>query len=231
MDITPQVFAIASISGLIPAVFWLWFWLREDRSRPEPILLVIITFIAGMAVVPLALPLQKLAIDVYTGSNLVFIWVVIEEVLKYALAVGVILWNRAVDEPIDMIIYMIAVALGFSALENILFLVAPLTAGDYLNSAVTGAFRFLGASLLHVLASGTVGVFLAFAFYKSKLTQIGYGMIGLCVAIVLHTLFNFFIIDGSGETILGVFLFVWIGVIILFLLFEKIKHIERHHAL
>jgi RsiW-degrading membrane proteinase PrsW (M82 family) len=227
MDISPQLFAIAFVSGLIPALFWLWFWLREDKKNPEPLLLIAITFIAGMAVVPLALPLQKLAIDIYTDVNLIWSWVIIEEVLKYAVAVAIILWNREVDEPIDMVIYMIAIALGFAALENALFVLTPLTIGDFVNSTLTGAFRFLGATLLHVLASGTVGVFLAFAFYKSKIQKILYGMLGLCLAIVLHGLFNFFIMDASGETILSIFLFVWMGIIMLFLLFEKIKRLEN----
>lgn len=216
-------FAIAFVSGLIPALFWLWFWLREDRFRPEPLLLIAITFIAGMAVVPLALPLQKVAIDIYAGADLIYTWVIIEEVLKYAVALGIILWNSAVDEPIDMVIYMITIALGFAALENALFLLTPLSTGDYLTSALTGGFRFLGATLLHVLASGTVGIFLALSFYQSNSMRLFYGMMGLCLAIVLHALFNFFIMEGSGETILAVFLFVWIGIIIMFLLFEKIK--------
>jgi protease PrsW len=219
-------FAIAIVSGLIPALFWLWFWLREDKKHPEPYLLIAITFIAGMAVVPLALPLQRLAIDLYAGDNLIYVWVVIEEVLKYGVALAIIFWNRAVDEPIDMVIYMVTIALGFAALENALFVLNPIIIGDYLNSTLTGSFRFLGATLLHVLASGTVGVFMAFAFYKSTGVKLLYGTLGLCLAIVLHALFNFFIMDASGETILGVFLFVWIGIIILFLLFEKIKHIE-----
>jgi protease PrsW len=219
-------FAIAIVSGLIPALFWLWFWLREDKKHPEPYLLIAITFIAGMAVVPLALPLQRLAIDLYAGDNLIYVWVVIEEVRKYGVALAIIFWNRAVDEPIDMVIYMVTIALGFAALENALFVLNPIIIGDYLNSTLTGSFRFLGATLLHVLASGTVGVFMAFAFYKSTGVKLLYGTLGLCLAIVLHALFNFFIMDASGETILGVFLFVWIGIIILFLLFEKIKHIE-----
>jgi len=223
---SPTIFSIAFVSGLVPALFWLWFWLREDRKNPEPYLLIAVTFIAGMAVVPLALPLQKLAIETYSGDNLIWSWVIIEEVLKYAVAVAVILWNKAVDEPIDMIIYMITIALGFSALENILYLLIPLIEGDFLNSTLTGSFRFLGATLLHVLASGTVGVFLAFSFYKSNIMKICYGMIGLCMAIILHALFNFFIMDASGETILAVFLFVWIGIIMLFLVFEKVKHLE-----
>jgi protease PrsW len=221
------LFAIAFLCGLIPALFWLWFWLREDKAKPEPLLLIAITFIAGMAVVPLALPLQKYAIDLYHGTNLILIWVIIEELLKYAVALVIILWNKAVDEPIDMVIYMVTLALGFAALENALFVLNPIVAGDYLNSTLTGSFRFLGATLLHVLASGTVGVFLAFTFYKSTLIKLASGMLGLCLAIVLHALFNFFIMDASGETILGVFLFVWFGIIILFLLFEKIKQNER----
>jgi len=232
----PTYFAIAFLAGLIPALFWLWFWLREDVRKPEPFFLIAITFIAGMAVVPMALPLQKLALDLYEGMNitlgengLMLVWVIIEELLKYAVALIVIFWNREVDEPIDMVIYMIVIALGFAALENALFIFNPLVAGDLLNSALTGSFRFLGATLLHVLASGTIGVILALAYYQSKFTQLLAGTVGLFIAIVLHALFNFFIMGASEETILGVFLFVWMGVIILFLLFEKVKMIERTH--
>jgi RsiW-degrading membrane proteinase PrsW (M82 family) len=225
-------FAIAFLGGLIPALFWLWFWLREDKERPEPYILITLSFISGMLIVPLALPLQKLAMSYYHGDNLIFIWVIIEETLKYAVALAVILWHDAVDEPIDVIIYMITIALGFAALENALFIFNPIVAGDFINSILTGNFRFLGATLLHVLASGTVGTFLAFAFYKSNTLKLAFGTLGLFIAIVLHALFNFFIMDASGETILGVFLFVWMGIIVLFLIFEKVKLLEsRHNAM
>jgi RsiW-degrading membrane proteinase PrsW (M82 family) len=225
------IFAIAFVAGLIPAIFWVWFWLREDSLKPEPYFLIAITFIAGMAVVPLALPLQRFALEIYPDSNVMFTWVIIEELLKYAVALAIVFWNREVDEPIDMVIYLIVIALGFAALENALFVFNPLMIGDYFNSALTGGFRFLGATLLHVLASGTIGMFLAFTYYKSKMVQMVAGTIGLFVAIVLHALFNFFIMGASGTTILGVFLFVWIGIIILFLLFERVKMLERNHNL
>lgn len=225
------VFAVAFVAGLIPAIFWVWFWLREDSYKPEPYFLIAITFIAGMAVVPIALPLQRLAIDLYPETSVMLIWVVIEELCKYAVALAIVFWNREVDEPIDMVIYLIVIALGFAALENALFVFNPLMGGDYFNSALTGGFRFLGATLLHVLASGTIGMFLAFTYYKPKATQMLAGTLGLFMAIVLHGLFNFFIMGASGTTILGVFLFVWIGIIILFLLFERIKMLERTHNL
>jgi RsiW-degrading membrane proteinase PrsW (M82 family) len=224
-------FAIAFLAGLIPSLFWVWFWLRQDSNKPEPYFLLAISFIAGMAVVPMALPLQKIALEIYTDSTLIIVWVIIEELLKYAVALALVFWNREVDEPIDMVIYMIVIALGFAALENALFIFNPLILGDYLNSALTGSFRFLGATLLHVLASGTVGVFLALAYYRSKIVQVLAGTFGLFIAIVLHALFNFSIMGASGETFLIVFLFVWMGIIILFLLFEQIKIMERKHNL
>lgn len=222
-------FLIAMAGGMLPALFWLWFWLREDKKKPEPTGLIIRTFIAGMAVVPLVLPLQKLALTLFSGASLIAVWVIVEELLKYAIALMVVLWRRAVDEPIDYIIYMITIALGFSALENALFIWNPLVSGDLSGSIITGNFRFLGATLLHIIASGTIGVFLALSFYKSDTVKLIMGTLGLCIAIVLHTLFNIFIMDADGEAILTIFLIVWLGVILMFLLFEKVKLLEKAH--
>lgn len=222
-------FVIAFLTGLIPALFWLWFWLREDKARPEPRVLIFSAFVAGMLIVPVVLPLQKFAMERFSGENLIFVWVIIEEVLKYSAALMVVLWNKAVDEPIDTIIYMITIALGFSALENALFVFNPLQDGDTMNSFLTGVFRFVGATLLHVLASATVGAAMAFAYYKRNSVRIVAATIGLFIAILLHALFNFFIMDANGETVLGVFMFVWMGVVLLFLIFEKVKLIERLH--
>lgn len=222
-------FAIAFVAGLIPTLFWLWFWLREDREQPEPWGLIILAFLSGMAVVPVALPLQQVALDLYSGNTLVLVWVVIEEVLKYAIALAVILWHKAVNEPIDLIIYMIVIALGFSALENALFVFNPLTAGEFQEMLLTSKFRFLGATLLHILASASIGVCLALAFYRSTAVKLAAGSVGTVIAIVLHALFNLFVMDANGESILAVFLFVWFGIIVLFLLFERVKILEAKH--
>lgn len=218
---------MALTGGLVPALFWLWFWLREDRAHPEPKRLIIASFVSGMLVVSLVLPLQQFAVERFSGHDLMLVWVIIEEVLKYSAALIVVLWTKAVDEPIDAIIYMITIALGFSALENALFIFNPLAEGHVVESVLTGQFRFVGATLLHVLASGTVGVAMAFSFYKGRRARILYGTLGLCIAIVLHALFNFSIMNAHGETLLSVFMFVWIGIIALFLIFEKVKRIQR----
>ncbi len=223
---TSSIF-LALAGGLVPAIFWLWFWLREDRCHPEPKRLIFTSFLAGMSVVFFVLPLQQFAMERFTGNDLMIVWVIIEEVLKYSAALIVVLWNKAVDEPMDAIIYMITIALGFSSLENALFIFTPLTAGNIAESVITGNFRFLGATLLHILASGTVGVAMAFSFYKKARARITAATVGLCIAIVLHALFNFSIMSARGEAVLGVFMFVWLGVIVFFLILEKVKRIRR----
>lgn len=223
-------FLIAIIAALVPVLFWLWFWLREDKEQPEPYLLIAVAFISGMMVVLLALNLQNYVNSEFSfdEASLMWIYITIEESLKYLVALVAVLWTRAVDEPIDLVMYMIFVALGFAALENALFIYNSLLNFTYQDAFFTGSFRFLGATLLHVLASASVGVCMAFAFYKSNSIRLLYGTIGLCIAILLHAWFNFSIINSVSDNILLVFMFVWFGIITLFVLFEKIKTLAKN---
>ena len=135
----------AFLGGLLPSLIWLYFLLKEDARHPEPKRLIAFAFVMGMAAVPLALPLEQLAKDTLVGSLTTLVaWALIEEVLKYIMAAAFILWRCAVDETPDYIIYMLTVALGFASAENMLFLVAPLSQGQFAMSIFTGDLRFLG---------------------------------------------------------------------------------------
>ena len=227
----PVVFTISLITiGILPSLFWLWFWLREDKAKPEPIYLIASAFIAGAAVIPLVLALESVANFLFTDHYLILSWAVIEETLKYAAVLIVLICHKEIDEPIDCIIYLITIALGFATLENVLFIWHPLQAGELMGTILTGKFRFLGATLLHILASGTIGVFLALAFYKSVMVKLLFGLLGLFIAIVLHTLFNLLIIDADNSIVLAAFLLVWIGAIILFLTLELIKLKQKNNC-
>ena len=85
--------------------------------------------------------------------------------------------------------------------------------------------RFLGATLLHVAGSGTLGLFMAFGFYLNKESRKMYLFTGLIVAIILHTIFNYLIIK-SGSDLFLVFGGVWLAVIGLILIIEKVKTIK-----
>lgn len=215
------------LTGLVPALLWLWFWLREDRRQPEPTGLIALSFIAGAIAVPLVIPFQQTAGLVFSGTALIIAWSLVEEVFKVGAAYFAALRTRAMNEPIDAVIYMITAALGFAALENALYVLAPISNGFVVETILTGNFRFIGATLLHTLASATVGIAIALSFYRAAFVQWVYFTAGLILAIVLHALFNFFILRSNGETLLGIFLFVWIGIIIVILLIERIKRIRR----
>jgi protease PrsW len=223
---TPLILFLAVVGGFLPALVWLWLFLKEDELHPEPKLVLLLAFIGGMISVFVALALEQMVQPYLNGFLLLLVWAGIEEVVKFGAAAALVLWRPFYDEPIDAVIYLITVALGFSALETSMFLIKPLFEGSITTMLLTSNLRFLGAALLHVVSSAAIGFALAFAFYStSRLTKILCASLGLLVATALHTAFNFFIIEASGTVVIFVFFFVWIGIIVTFLLFEKVKRI------
>lgn len=211
------------LGGIIPAVFWLWFWLREDRLHPEPRRLIFNSFIIGIIIVFLVLPIEKYVEKITAGIFMLIIWAFTEEIIKFLGAWFTGIRKKECDEPIDPMIYLITVALGFVAMENTLFLISSFSDGNFFAPILTGNLRFIGASLLHILASGVIGFFLAIGFYRKKIWKWILGIIGILSATLLHTLFNFFIMESDGEKTFIVFCFVWILIVLLLIGFEKVK--------
>ncbi len=219
-------------AGILPSIIWLWFWLQEDKLHPEPKRIIIRSFIAGMIAVVIALPFEHF-ISVHFEETAIIaflLFAVVEELLKYWAASWSALKTKHDDEPIDCVIYLITSALGFAALENIFFLIQPFLSNDDLRGIITGNLRFVGANLLHVISSAIIGVFIAFAFYKNKWQKRLFLLCGIALAIILHALFNFSIINDSGHSLIIIFGLVWLSIIILILVFEKIKGIKKTNS-
>ena len=220
----PYVLFLAFLGGVIPSVLWLIFWLREDKDNPEPVKLLILTFIAGMLAVILVLPIEKYISGLpYKGTVLTFLWAGSEEILKYFAFASIMSGSPFLDKPVRFPIYFMTAALGFAALENTFYLIHPLTTSNLTLSLLTGNLRFLGSTLLHSITSGIVGISIGLAFFKDSTTRTLYGICGLITAITLHGTFNFFIMEKSGENFLQVFGFLWVVTIIIMLLFEKLR--------
>ncbi|HEY1037422.1 MAG TPA: PrsW family glutamic-type intramembrane protease [Candidatus Paceibacterota bacterium] len=235
-----EVFVISFIGGLLPALVWLWFWMHESHDHKEPRSVLWLTFLFGMAGVFLVFPLQALMGYMLgeplnsTSKTQTFIWAGLEELIKYlcALAIALRIRKGVFDEPIDAFVYLMTAALGFSALENMLYLIDPLLKGETLISLMTGNLRFMGANLLHVASSGVLSLFIGMAYYKPSYIRKFWTLIGLLVATVLHALFNLLIIwisEAGAEKgmIFVAFSYVWITLIILILALEKVKTIKE----
>ena len=227
--LNPDTVIYALLGGILPALVWLAFWLHEDYKHPEPRGLILKTFLYGMVAVALVLPCQKVVDSFLPGTTTtaILLWVILEEVFKFSAAYLGGLKSVEDNEPIDPIIYMITAALGFVALENTLFIFGPLIGKDIVGSVITGNLRFIGASLLHVVSSGMVGVAFALSFYKPMAIRRMFVTLALVSAIAFHTGFNLSIIYWGDIGVMFAFTLVWIGVISLLALFEKVKTIAR----
>jgi len=202
--------AIAALVGIntgylalafLPPIIWLLFYLRED-AHPEPKLLLLLSFVGGMisAIVAVAAEIlfvgKEAMIALQAGNDrtalVVFLAIaLIEEYAKYAAIKFLVMRRKEFDEPVDAMIYMMTAALGFAALENVLF-TFPLFRENLFLGLEVATNRFLGANLLHALSSGIVGFFLARAFFSPHRHY--FVGIGIIVATVLHALFNYLIL-------------------------------------
>jgi len=217
----------AFLGGVLPALIWLWFWLKEDNQKPEPKGLIATIFIIGMIAVIFVIPIQKFIQSSIISYNWQTIaWASAEELIKYLGVVILLYKTNRIDEPIDWPIFLITAALGFAALENTLFLIKPLSLNQTTVGLLTGQLRFLGSTLLHTVSSGLIGVALGLSFFMSKYIKKMYLLIGIILAIALHSTFNFFIIGDNGNNLLRVLGFLWVVTIIIILLFEKLRRMS-----
>jgi RsiW-degrading membrane proteinase PrsW (M82 family) len=228
---TGSQFLAALLVGLIPSLLWLFFWLREDSTHSEPRWLLAGCFLAGMIMTLVSIPIEQwLAGIAHTETAKYTFWAATEEILKFA-AVGVVaLRSRWNDEPIDAIIYCIAVALGFAALENTLFVMNPLTHGDLAASIIHGNLRSIGATLVHVVASAAVGFSLGFNFYHGRVAKFFSWIIALAGAILVHASFNISIVHAAATDALKSFGWIWGAVVIMIILFEEVKAVAPRPA-
>lgn len=236
MQITLSIL-ISLILGVAPAILWLKFWLKEDEKHPEPNRFIIRTFLLGIFVVPFAIIIQFIIHFFLLGSAdlsksvslfnplailVVILLPLIEEIVKFFAAYFGGISKKANNEPIDATMYMITAALGFSAFENVLFGLTPLINGQFIDFILNNNLRIIGAMLLHVASSGIVGIFISLSYKKSKKIQIKNVVWGLICATLLHSLFNFLIIMSKNFSVYS-FVLVWIVLVCLILLLEKVR--------
>lgn len=218
----PVLYAI--LTGVVPTLVWLIFWLYRDRSKPEPFWFLFFCFILGALTVLFSALFQKFTKGILGSDMEVFLWAGIEELLKFSVFYVVVSKSRFNDETIDPAIYLITIALGFAALENTLYVLRLFDTFQVTAGFLTGGLRFLGSTLLHVIASGFIGISIALA---PRYTTFFFTLFGIAGAIFLHGTFNLFIMSNNGASFLQVYGFLWVAGIISLLTLEKLRRIPK----
>jgi RsiW-degrading membrane proteinase PrsW (M82 family) len=200
----------------------------EEKGDREPVRLVLVVFIVGMLSVFIAIPLEHL-VQPYLADNtraLMISWASIEEVVKYVAVAIIIKNNFYVNDPIDFPMYLIAGALGFAGLENILFLMNPDIVNNVGSQFLTGNLRYLGSTLLHAVSTAFVGIGIGLSFFQGWKNLFIYLLGGLFAAVTLHSMFNLFIMNATNQQFFKIFGLLWVVTIISILLLEKLRRLK-----
>jgi protease PrsW len=226
------------VLGILPGFAWLVFYVKEEETHREPKWLILFIFAAGMVFGFVAIVLEnilnaaamRMGIGALSLVGLV-VFALVEEAAKLGATYSAIGKSKIARNPVDIMIYLIVAALGFATLENIGSLASfwiaahgSVAVGSLAASlAETLSLRFAGATLLHSLASGTVGYYWALGVLRRKVAR--YLALGLAIGTVLHAFFNLLILDYGNIAYALVFLTL-LGFFVLND-FEKLKVVER----
>lgn len=224
------------LCAILPGTIWLFYFLSKDKN-PEPKKVIIKTFIIGAIVTIPVLGIEyglmqglestNLAQPAFLAIKYFLIIALVEELFKYlAYRMGA-LKSQFMDEAIDVPIYMIIAALGFATAENILLFFQASFVG-VIEPVSLSFFRFIGATLVHVLASGVFGFYLAVSYYKIE-KRLKYFFRGLIIAILLHGIFDFFLKysimnTGGEERLTPAIAIIIVSVIAAFILLRQSLH-------
>lgn len=232
--LSPDSYLLFILLGLLPSLAWLIFFLKED-ARPEPKGMIFKVFVSGFLITFIVIAIQLACQNILNfykiadGNPLsLFIFALAEEILKFLAVYLVIRKCKFFDEPIDAMIYMIVAALGFAMVENLAIMLSITQASEALG-VIT--IRFVGATLLHALSSAVVGYWWAKGLIKTcpnnsnairNNTPLPHIAIGIIIATILHTFFNYLIMTLEDAIIYPV-IFLTIVAMFIFWDFEKIK--------
>jgi RsiW-degrading membrane proteinase PrsW (M82 family) len=213
--------AMLGVTGFILgcALFWLQYFDLKDAIAPEPRTRLVMAFVLGIAAGLMAFgvygvaPLLGLPTDpgdTPREAALYCFGVVgpLEEGMKFLVARVVVFRWKHFDEPVDGIVYGCAVALGFAALENFVFIpTLPL---------VEQLARAVASPLTHSLWAAIWGIGCSRALLgrRGPAYRIAWQTGTLALSMALHGLYDYVIV-AHGATLVAsaIALVVWAYVI------------------
>jgi len=209
------------LASLLPGLFWLWYFNRYDVHDKEPFLELVRCLIFGaLAVIP-ALIWEAPFRSMLQGTNhpftaLALSFVVVglgEETFKLAAVYLAVFRSEHFSEPMDGIIYAIAASIGFSVVENVLYISAFGLAVAPLRGTI--------ATLAHIAFAGLAGYFLGQARFSDRpFSQL---LLGLSVAAFAHGLYDFLLISRLISPFVLVFLILGLHYVLIQVIRKAVK--------
>lgn len=196
-----------------PIILILIYINYRDKYEKEPMGLLMKALGAGAIItVPILLieiglgeaykPLTNIQAALYNG----FVVAAFTEELFKFLAFYVIIWkNRNFNELFDGIIYAVFISLGFAAVENFFYVFG--------KGGGVGVLRAFTAVPAHALFGITMGYYFSLARFNEE-SGSKYIWFAFFVPVLIHGLYDFFLMSGNGFLLLvflPFFVYLWIS--------------------
>ena len=180
--------------ALIPVIILTVMLLVTDRHNREPARLLAKVFIFGLLVSIPVLIIQVLLNSVSSATGIfgiIFQAFIVagltEEYMKRMVVMKFAFRNPAFDEKLDGIIYCAFAALGFAAIENVLYLISY-----YPTQPSVALYRAVFSVPGHMLFGITMGYYLSLSKYCSDpVLRRKYFSRSLIYPVLMHGTFNF----------------------------------------
>ena len=193
-------YALLLLPVVIPVIFWGAYHYHKDRHLPEPVGNLVLCLALGVAAAalskglylaldPFGWRLDAVALAQTDGAALlryaVFTIGPVEELAKLLPFLLIVLRLKALDEPLDGIIYASFIGLGYAAVENVHYL-------DFLSLAESIGRGFASPAVHIVFAS--IWAHLITDAWLAKRRVLGPALAGFAVAASLHGIYDFLVL-------------------------------------
>jgi protease PrsW len=215
MDI--QTFSLISIfyilTTIFPLIAWLVLFSHLDRREPEPKKLILLLFLSGILSAFVSIIIKTIFFQTVLKfspnftydylfknnyiDNINSIAIIslaqssLEEIVKFVTIIIVTSKNKNFNQIMDGIVYATTISLGFVFLENTIYFFEFYQNLDGHSFFTNSVLRAITTVMLHVMATGIIGLFIGKAKFKSKNKTLTLA-IGLIFGILVHVFFNLF---------------------------------------
>lgn len=182
-------------AAIAPGIAILSYVYLRDHLQPEPISMVVRTFLFGILLV---FPIMLLQYVIQTEWELnqaffqaVIASALIEEFFKWLIVYHSAYKHVAFDEPYDGIVYAVSVSLGFATLENLFYLI--------INGLDVAFWRALLPVSSHALFGIWMGYYMGLSkFSKKSKEKTTRTIVSLLLPIMLHACYNLILLTTQN---------------------------------
>lgn len=196
---------ILIILALLPGLTIAFFLYKKDIYEKEPSGQLVKAFLLGSLSVPVAA-----VIEISLGRSTVFVEAFIfialtEELCKFLILIRFFYRKPLFNEPYDGIVYAGFISLGFATLENLFYVLD--------KGLAVAIVRMFLAVPAHAIFGVVMGYFVGGAKFFRK-SKTAYLVMGLLAAVILHGLYDYFLMAGISFLILFSLVLVVIGIVV-----------------